>query len=66
MNNEQILNKLYLNAEDLMKLIPEIKYATALRYIKDAQKEMQEKNYFIPQSREKVALTKIIRKRFGF
>ncbi len=63
---EEILNQLYITAEDLMILIPEIKYQRALGYINEIQKEMQEKNYFIPISQKKVALTKLIRKKFGF
>lgn len=63
---EEILKQLYLSAYDLQGLIPKLSYATALKYIKDARKEMKEKNIFVPESQTKLALTKIIRKKFGF
>ncbi len=63
---EEILNQLYISAYDLQKLIPEITYARALEYIKLAQDEMREKNLLVPDGQTKLALTKIIRKKFGF
>lgn len=63
---EEILNQLYITANDLMILIPNIKYQRALGYINEIQKEMKEKKYFIPISQKKLALTKLVRKRFGF
>lgn len=66
MDIEEIKKKDYLNANDLMKIIPNLKYDRARKLINDAQKEMEEKKYFIPIVRPKVALTKIIKKRLGF
>lgn len=66
MKTEEILNQLYLSANDLMILIPNLNYKKAIKYINEAQEEMREKNYFVPESRTKVALTKILRKKFGF
>ncbi len=68
MNNEvkDILNQHYITANDLMKIIPEITYHRALEYIKEARDDMKEKGYFLPTSKKKVALTKIIKKKFGF
>ena len=61
---EEILNKLYLTANDVCQLMP-ISYTQALEYIKIVQEEMKEKGYIVPKSKEKLALTKIFRKRFG-
>ena len=40
---EEILNKTYLTAEDLQKLIPELKYGRALDIIKEVREEMEKK-----------------------
>lgn len=63
---EEILDQLYLSADDLKILIPEITYATALKYIKEVREEMKNKNIFLPVSKTKLALTKLVRKKFGF
>lgn len=63
---EEILNQLYITAEDLTILIPTMNYQKALGYIKQTQEEMKEKNLFIPETKTKLALTKLIRKKFGF
>ena len=64
-NINQILEQQYLTAHDLMQIIPKISYVRALSYIDNARQEMEEKGYFVPEGRTKVALTKIIKKRFG-
>lgn len=63
---EEILEQLYLSAYDLQILIPTMTYATALKYIKVARDEMKKKNLLVPEGQTKLALTKIIRKQFGF
>ena len=63
---EEILEQLYLSAYDLQILIPTMTYATAIKYIKSAREEMKEKNLLVPEGQTKLALTKIIRKKFGF
>lgn len=62
---EDILKKYYLTADDLVKLIPEMKYQRALDLINEVREEMEEKNYFLPISRKKLALTKLVRKKLG-
>lgn len=62
----EILEQQYLTANDLMKIIPKLSYQRALKYIENAREEMKQKNYFVPEGRTKVALTKIIKKKFGF
>ena len=63
---EELLNQLYLSATDLQQLIRGMSYSTALKYIKEFRVEMKEKGYFVPDGKLKVALTKIVRKKFGF
>lgn len=63
---DEILEQLYVSARDLQILIPTMSYATALEYIKKARDEMEEKNIFVPTGKTKIALTKIVRKQFGF
>lgn len=65
-NIKEVLDQQYLTAKDLMLIIPKLSYRRALEYIDDAREEMKQKNYFVPEGRTKVALTKIIKKKFGF
>ena len=64
--NEEILNQFYISAYDLQKLIPGITYATAIKNIKEIREEMKQKNMFRPESKTLLALTKLVRKKFGF
>lgn len=64
-SKEEILNQLYMTAEDLITLIPEIKYQRALDIINQVRNEMEEKKYFLPISRKKLALTKLVKKKMG-
>ena len=54
------MNKLYITAKDLQKLIPNLTYDNAIKIINQAREIMKEKNYLIPITRPKVALTKIV------
>jgi len=62
---EEILKQQYVTAKDLMVIIPELNYIRALKYIEDLRIEMQEKNYFVPDGKTKVALTRLFKKKFG-
>ena len=62
---EKILNKPYLSAKDLQKLMYPMSRPTAVRHINMIQDEMREKGFYIPNTRTHLALTKLIRKRFG-
>lgn len=64
-SKEEILNQLYMTASDLQTLIPEMKYQRALDIINDIRKEMKDKNYFLPISQKKLALTKLVKKKLG-
>lgn len=65
MEEKEILNQSYLTAKDLMVIIPKISYQRALKYIDDIRLEMKEKGYFVPEGKTKVALTKLVKKKFG-
>ena len=62
---EKILNKCYLSAKDLQKLMYPMSRPTAVRHINMIQEEMRERGLYIPQTKVHLALTKIVRKRFG-
>lgn len=62
---EEILNQSYITAKDLKILIPNLGVNRCVEYIKMIREEMKEKNYFVPQTKEYVALTKLVRKKFG-
>lgn len=59
------MSKLYLTAQDLQQMIPNLTYANAIKYINDARKIMQERNYLIPIARPKVALKSIVFEMLG-
>lgn len=64
-NLEELLKQKYLTAEELMIIIPNLKIKKARAYINLVQKEMESKKIFIPETRPKVALTNLIKKKFG-
>ena len=64
-SNDEILNQLYISANDLQILIQPMGRTTAIKYIKEIQEEMKEKGLYVPNTRTKLALTKLVRKRFG-
>ena len=62
---EEILEQLYISAEDLRILIP-IGKVKAIQAINEIREEMKEKGYYIPQTKIHLALTKLVRKKYGF
>ena len=62
---EEILNQDYMSAKDLKKLIPSLGINKCVQYIKMFREEMKEKNLFIPETKEYLALTKIVRRKLG-
>ena len=62
---EEVLQQDYMSASDLKILIPNIGIDTCREYIKMIQQEMKEKKYFVPESKTYLALTKLVRKKFG-
>lgn len=63
---EEILNQDYMSAKDLKIIIPNLGVNKCVEYIRMIQGEMKEKGYFIPQTKEYLALTKLVKKKFGF
>ena len=55
----------YYTAKDLQKIIPNLTYDNAIKYINMARDIMKEKNYLIPVTRPKVALKKIVNEMLG-
>lgn len=62
---EEILNQTYLSANDLKVLIPTLGMNKCIKYIKVIRSEMETKGYFIPETKPYLALTKLVRKKFG-
>ena len=57
--------KNYYTAKDLQKIIPNLTYDNAIKYINMAREIMKQKNYLIPTARPKVALAKIVNEMLG-
>ncbi len=62
---KEILDQEYVNAKDLQILIPGMSYSGALKYLKRIKAEMSKKNYYIPEQRTIVVLTKLVVKDLG-
>lgn len=62
---EEIFEQSYISAKDLKMLIPSLGINRCVKYINDVQEEMKEKGFFVPETKEKLALTKLVRKKFG-
>lgn len=62
---EEILNQLYLSPQDLKQLVPSLGIDLCRDFIDEARKEMNEKSYFVPMTKPKLALTKIVKKKLG-
>lgn len=62
---EEIFEQPYMTAQDLKMLIPTLGHGSCIKYIKMIQKEMHEKGYFVPESKPYLALTKLVREKFG-
>lgn len=63
---EQILDQMYMSAEDLKTLIPSMGIGNCTNVIKEIMQEMEEKKLFVPKTKKYLALTKMVRKKFGF
>lgn len=63
---EEILNSDYMTAKDLKVIIPTLGINKCQNYINEIRDEMRDKNLWVPQSKPYLALTKLVRKKFGF
>lgn len=64
-SKEEILNQPYMSAFDLKTLMPTVGIDKCRNYIKEIRQEMKENNYIVPESKTKLALTKLVKKKFG-
>lgn len=64
-SNKEILDQIYISAEDLMQLIPGLKLYKARIYISEVIKEMEKQNMFIPKTKQRLVSTKLIKKKLG-
>lgn len=62
---EEILEQPYMTAKDLKKIMPSVGINKCTEYIKMCRDEMEQKGYFIPSGRPLIALTKVVKKKFG-
>lgn len=56
--------KEYINTKELQEMTG-LTYRQALRVINRVREQMKEKGYYIPQSKEKIALKWLIKKELG-
>ena len=63
---EEVLKQVYMTAKDLKILMPTLSIVKCTKYIEDVQADMMKHNYFIPETKPKLALTKLVKKKFGF
>lgn len=61
---KNILDQPYLTAKDISN-ITGVCIRKAREYVVDIQQEMRNKGYFVPETKEKVILTKIFKEKFG-
>lgn len=61
---EEILNQAYISASDIKIIIPSMGKNRCIEYIKMLRKEMEERNYFVPQTKPYLASTSLFRKKF--
>lgn len=64
-NSEEILEQIYVSADDLQILMPSASYNQRLNLIKEIRNEMQEKNLYVPNGKILLASTKILKKKCG-
>ena len=57
--------KYYITAKDLQKIIPNLTYEQAIKYINEAIKIMDLRGYLVPKTKTKVALKKIVFEMLG-
>lgn len=63
---EQVLNQDYMSPTDLKIIMPTMGIERCRSYIKEVREEMDLKGLFVPKTTPILALTKLVRKKFGF
>lgn len=64
-DKNEILEQIYVSADDLEILMPGMAYNQRLALIKDIRVEMEQKNIYVPQGRVLLASTKLLKKKCG-
>ena len=62
---EDILNQLYMSPQDLKILMPTMGIDNCRNCIANAIHIMREKNMYVPDTKPKLALTKVVKKMLG-
>jgi hypothetical protein len=62
---EEILEQLYISPKDIKTLVPSLGMEICREFIDLARNEMKEKGYFVPETKPKLAITKIVKKMIG-
>lgn len=62
---EEILNQLYVSPQDVKLLIPTLGMELCRQLVEETRNDMKEKHYFVPKTKPKLALTKMLRKKIG-
>ena len=65
-SKQEILDQTYLSAKDLKVIMPHIGLNKCRKYIEETIEEMKDKKLYVPEGKTKIALTKMLRKKFGF
>ena len=62
----ELLEQAYLSAKDLKLIMPHIGINKCREYIEETREDMKNKGLYVPEGKTKIALTKMLRKKFGF
>lgn len=62
---EEILEQPYISPQDLKILIPTMGIDRCRNYIASIRAEMEQKGYYVPRTKPRLALTKMVKKKFG-
>ena len=65
-DKDEILNQMYITAYDLKTLVPELGIDRCRSYINEVRTEMEEKHYLVPRGKKKLALTSLVKRKFGW
>ena len=64
MSEKELLQKTYLTPNELVKVL-RVTYKNALKIANELRNEMKQEGYLIPDTRNKVVLTKLVKKKYG-
>lgn len=62
---EEVLEQSYISPQDLKILMPTVGIDNCRNIIAEIRTEMKAKGLFVPQTTPRLALTKLVKKRFG-